>query len=121
MDAREEPDWFGLEFARGRKLQFRKAGRCKPLRWPPTAAEIAKLAERGVAQLPFGAAGAAILFGYTQGLQNALLLAGITTVPRQFVSMIPYVVTIIAVSGFVGRVRPPAAEGKVYETEGGSE
>ena len=66
-------------------------------------------------------AGAAILFGYTQGMQNALLLAGVTTVPRQFVSMIPYVVTIIAVSGLVGRVRAPAAEGKVYDTEGGSE
>lgn len=71
--------------------------------------------------MPFGAAGAAVLFGYTQGMQNALLLAGVTTVPRQFVSMIPYVVTIIAVSGFVGRVRAPAAEGKVYDTEGGSE
>jgi len=71
--------------------------------------------------MPFGAMGAALLFGYTQALQNELLLAGVTTVPRQFVSMIPYLVTIIAVSGFVGRVRPPAAEGKVYETEGGSE
>lgn len=71
--------------------------------------------------MPFGAAAAAILFGYTQALQNELLLAGVTTVPRQFVSMIPYIVTIVAVSGFVGRVRPPAAEGKVYETEGGSE
>ena len=71
--------------------------------------------------MPFGAMSAAMLFGYTQALQNELLLAGVTTVPRQFVSMIPYVVTIIAVSGFVGRVRPPAAEGKVYETEGGSE
>jgi simple sugar transport system permease protein len=71
--------------------------------------------------MPFGAMGASILFGYTQALQNELLLAGVTTVPRQFVSMIPYVVTIIAVSGFVGRVRAPAAEGKVYETEGGSE
>ncbi len=71
--------------------------------------------------MPFGAMGAALLFGYTQALQNELLLAGVTTVPRQFVSMIPYVVTIVAVSGFVGRVRPPAAEGKVYETEGGSE
>ncbi len=70
---------------------------------------------------PFGALGAALLFGYTQALQNELLLAGVTTVPRQFVSMLPYVVTIIAVSGFVGRVRPPAAEGKVYETEGGKE
>lgn len=67
---------------------------------------------------PFGALGAATLFGYTQALQNELLLAGVTQVPRQFISMLPYLVTIVAVSGFVGRVRPPAAEGKVYETEG---
>ncbi len=67
---------------------------------------------------PFGALGASILFGYTQALQNELLLAGVVNVPRQFISMLPYIVTIVAVSGFVGRVRPPAAEGKVYETEG---
>jgi simple sugar transport system permease protein len=67
---------------------------------------------------PFGALGASILFGYTQALQNELLLAGVRLVPRQFVSMLPYLVTIIAVSGFVGRVRPPAAEGEAYETEG---
>lgn len=70
---------------------------------------------------PFGALAAATLFGYTQALQNELLLAGVTQVPRQFISMLPYVVTIVAVSGFVGRVRAPAAEGKVYETEGSSE
>ena len=70
---------------------------------------------------PFGALAAALLFGYTQALQNELLLAGVTQVPRQFIAMLPYVVTIVAVSGFVGRVRPPAAEGKVYETEGASE
>jgi simple sugar transport system permease protein len=62
-----------------------------------------------------------MLFGYTQALQNELLLAGVTNVPRQFISMLPYVVTIVAVSGFVGRVRPPAAIGKPYDTEGGSE
>lgn len=67
---------------------------------------------------PFGALAAATLFGYTQALQNELLLAGVVDIPRQFISMLPYVVTIVAVSGFVGRVRPPAAEGKVYETEG---
>ena len=67
---------------------------------------------------PFGALAAAALFGYTQALQNEFLLAGFTNIPRQFVAMLPYVVTIVAVSGFVGRVRPPAAEGKVYETEG---
>lgn len=71
--------------------------------------------------MPFGALAASALFGYTQALQNELLLAGVTNLPRQFISMLPYAVTIIAVSGFVGRVRPPAAEGKVYETEGGSE
>ncbi len=67
--------------------------------------------------MPFGALGASALFGYTQALQNELLLAGVVNVPRHFISMLPYVVTIVAVSGFVGRVRPPAAEGKVYETE----
>lgn len=66
---------------------------------------------------PVGAFGAALLFGYTQALQNELLLAGVTTVPRHFISMLPYVVTIVVVAGFVGRTRPPAAEGEVYESE----
>jgi simple sugar transport system permease protein len=68
---------------------------------------------------PIGALGAAALFGYTQALQNELLLAGFVNIPRQFVAMLPYVVTIIAVAGLVGKVRAPAAEGKVYQTEGG--
>lgn len=66
---------------------------------------------------PVGAFGAALLFGYTQALQNEFLLAGVTSIPRHFISMLPYVVTIVVVTGFVGRSRPPAAEGKVYETE----
>jgi ABC-type uncharacterized transport system permease subunit len=66
---------------------------------------------------PVGSFGAALLFGYTQALQNEFLLAGVTTVPRHFISMLPYVVTIVAVTGFVGRTRPPAAEGQVYESE----
>ncbi len=66
---------------------------------------------------PVGAFGAALLFGYTQALQNELLLAGVTSVPRHFISMLPYMVTIVAVTGFVGRTRPPAAEGQVYESE----
>ena len=68
---------------------------------------------------PFGALGAATLFGYTQALQNEFLLAGVTTIPLQFVSMLPYVVTIIAVSGLVGQVRASAAIGRPYDTEGG--
>ncbi len=66
---------------------------------------------------PVGAFGASLLFGYTQALQNELLLAGITEVPRFFVSMLPYVVTVVVLAGFVGRTRAPAAEGEVYEPE----
>ncbi len=65
---------------------------------------------------PIGAFGASLLFGYTIGLQNTL--QDLVPIPRQFVSMLPYVVTIVAVSGLVGRVRAPDAEGIVYETEG---
>jgi simple sugar transport system permease protein len=66
---------------------------------------------------PVGAFSASILFGYTQALQNELLLAGITTVPRHFISMLPYVTTLVVLAGFVGRARPPAASGQPYETE----
>ncbi len=66
---------------------------------------------------PVGAFSASILFGYTQALQNELLLAGITTVPRHFISMIPYVTTLVVLAGFVGTARPPAALGTPYETE----
>ncbi len=66
---------------------------------------------------PVGALGAALLFGYAQAIQNELLLAQVSSLPRQFVSMLPYLVTIVAVSGFVGRVRPPAAAGQPYTAE----
>jgi simple sugar transport system permease protein len=66
---------------------------------------------------PFGAFSASLLFGYTQALQNELLLAGVTTVPRHFISMLPYVATLVVLTGFIGRTRPPAALGTPYETE----
>ena len=66
---------------------------------------------------PIGAFGASVLFGYTQALQNELLMAGITTVPRHFISMLPYVTTLVVLAGFVGTARPPAALGTPYETE----
>ncbi|NLT74067.1 MAG: ABC transporter permease [Chloroflexi bacterium] len=66
---------------------------------------------------PLGALGASTLFGYTQALQNQLLLSGITRVPRFFISMLPYVTTIVVLASVVGRTRAPAAEGEVYETE----
>ena len=38
--------------------------------------------------------------------------------PVQLLSTIPYLLTILAVAGFVGRSRPPAADGVPYESEG---
>jgi general nucleoside transport system permease protein len=57
----------------------------------------------------------AMLFGLATGIPLRVDIPG---VPEQFVRMIPYVVTIIAIAGFVGRVNPPAAAGKAYEGGG---
>ncbi len=62
---------------------------------------------------PIGATLAALLFGFTDQLQSYLSLTG-SSVPSQFLAMLPYAVTILAVAGLVGRVRAPAADGKPY-------
>jgi ABC-type uncharacterized transport system permease subunit len=61
----------------------------------------------------------ALLFGFAQAVPLRLDDAPVIgALPDQFVRMIPYVVTIIAIAGFVGRVHPPAAAGKAYEGAG---
>ncbi|MBG0561589.1 ABC transporter permease [Actinoplanes aureus] len=62
---------------------------------------------------PFGALGAALFFGFAQKLATYLSAVG-SPVPSQFLNMLPYVATIIAVAGLVGRVRAPAADGLPY-------
>ncbi|WP_212986385.1 ABC transporter permease [Actinoplanes auranticolor] len=62
---------------------------------------------------PFGALGAALFFGFAQKLATYLSVAG-SSVPSQFLNMLPYLATIIAVAGLVGRVRAPAADGQPY-------
>ncbi len=62
---------------------------------------------------PFGALGAALFFGFAQKLATYLSAVG-SPVPSQFLNMLPYVATIIAVAGLVGRVRAPAADGQPY-------
>jgi simple sugar transport system permease protein len=59
---------------------------------------------------------AAALFGFAQAVPLALNnWPVIRDIPPSFVRMTPYVVTIIVLAGFVGKVRPPAAAGKAYE------
>ncbi|WP_341394094.1 ABC transporter permease [Arthrobacter sp. G119Y2] len=62
---------------------------------------------------PIGALLAALLFGFASNLQSVLSLLG-TPVPNQFLAMLPYVVTIFAVAGVVGKSRGPAASGIPY-------
>ncbi|HAY85082.1 MAG TPA: ABC transporter permease [Chloroflexi bacterium] len=67
---------------------------------------------------PLGSWGAALLFGLATAMQTQLQFAGTIDIPHQFIGMIPYLLTIAVLAGFVGRSRPPAAEGKPYEKEG---
>jgi len=62
---------------------------------------------------PLGATAAALLFGFFGKLASSLGTIG-STIPNEFLGMLPYVVTIVAVAGLVGRVRAPAADGKPY-------
>lgn len=62
---------------------------------------------------PIRATLAALLFGFATNLQGVLSVIG-APVPSQFMLMLPYVVTIFAVAGLVGRSRPPAASGEPY-------
>lgn len=65
---------------------------------------------------PFGAWGAALLFGFAIAMQTQLNFMGIN-IPHQFVGMLPYLLTIVVVAGIVGRATPPAAEGVPFEKE----
>lgn len=62
---------------------------------------------------PRGLLFAALLFGAGDALQYRLQASG-TTVPYQFLLMVPYVLTIAALIGVVGKARGPAARGKPY-------
>ncbi|HEX6969764.1 MAG TPA: ABC transporter permease [Micromonosporaceae bacterium] len=62
---------------------------------------------------PTGALLAALFFGFAD--QLAAYLGAINSViPSEFLAMLPYLATILAVAGLVGKVRAPAADGKPY-------
>jgi ABC-type uncharacterized transport system permease subunit len=56
---------------------------------------------------------AALLFGFSENLGSVAGIIG-SPVPNDFLLMLPYLVTIFAVAGVVGRVRGPAAAGRPY-------
>lgn len=64
---------------------------------------------------PVRAAFAALLFGFATNLQYVLgQLAAPSPVPTQFLLMLPYLVTLVAIAGLISQTRGPAAVGKPY-------
>jgi ABC-type uncharacterized transport system permease subunit len=63
---------------------------------------------------PIGAAAAALLFGF--GLAVTFQVPQ-EAIPIEFIQMLPYVLTIVALAGFGGRAIAPAAIGKPYRKE----
>ena len=63
---------------------------------------------------PWGAFGACLLFGLADAIQISLQNAGVN-IPSEFLLMFPYILTLIALAGFIGRSNPPAAVGVPYQ------
>jgi simple sugar transport system permease protein len=61
---------------------------------------------------PFGAFGAALLFGFSSAL--AQRLPEYSASAAVLFQALPYVLTLIAVAGVIGRTVAPAADGKPY-------
>jgi simple sugar transport system permease protein len=65
---------------------------------------------------PFGAFGACLLFGFGQALYDSLAnSSGPIQNYSPLVATFPYVLTIVALAGFIGRAIPPAADGIPYD------
>ena len=63
---------------------------------------------------PYGALAACLLFGFADALQSAAQASGIPIAP-QFLLALPYVLTIVALVGAMGRATPPAFVAKPYQ------
>ncbi|HEX9424798.1 MAG TPA: ABC transporter permease [Pyrinomonadaceae bacterium] len=70
---------------------------------------------------PFQTLLACLLFGFTEAIsiqmQGVVKLPSGEDIPVQFIQMVPYVLTIIVLAGFIGSSRPPKALGIPYEKE----
>jgi simple sugar transport system permease protein len=64
---------------------------------------------------------ACLLFGFTEAvsiqMQGVFKLPSGEDIPVQFIQMVPYVLTIVVLAGFIGSSRPPRALGVPYQKE----
>jgi simple sugar transport system permease protein len=58
---------------------------------------------------------ACLLFGFAEAV--SIQMQGVTPVPVQFIQIVPYVLTIVVLVGFIGRSRAPRALGTAYAKE----
>jgi general nucleoside transport system permease protein len=63
---------------------------------------------------PIGAFSSSLIFGFADSLQVKLQILRVP-IPSEFLLMAPYIVTMIILTGVVGRAIPPAADGQHYE------
>ncbi len=63
---------------------------------------------------PIGAYASSLIFGFADSLQVKMQILSVS-IPSEFLAMAPYIVTIIVLTGVVGRAIPPAADGQPYE------
>lgn len=59
----------------------------------------------------------ALFFSFTSAMAAQLQFDQVIDVPPQFINILPYVLVILVLALFAGRVRPPAAAGQPYEKE----
>ena len=65
---------------------------------------------------PLGAYSSSMIFGFADSLQVKLQILR-TPIPSEFLLMAPYIITILVLTGVVGRAIPPAADGVAYEKQ----
>jgi simple sugar transport system permease protein len=65
---------------------------------------------------PFGALLGALIFGLGSSVNSTISIFR-PDIPSQLPQMLPYILTIIVLTGVVGRAIPPAAENKPYEKQ----
>ena len=56
---------------------------------------------------------ACLLFGVAEAL--SIQMQGVSQIPVQFIQIIPYVLTIVVLAGFIGNSRAPKALGLPYQ------
>ena len=65
---------------------------------------------------PINASLGALLFGFADALAFKLQILEVG-IPYQFINMAPYILTMIALAGVIGKTIPPAADGQPYEKQ----